>query len=122
VRLRSSLISAVSTFSLFGIALAIPSTAHAAANQPYDFSDCQVGLICMWTGTNGQGLEYSVRAHAPGGCTAYFWAGGGRSAYNRTGITQRLFSSWNCTGPSVIIQNGRAIESMSERHSIGGFP
>jgi hypothetical protein len=45
-----------------------------------------------------------------------------RSAWNRTGVTQRLWTNSNCTGSNTIILNGEALANLSAHYSIGGYP
>ncbi|MFI9756432.1 hypothetical protein ACIHFB_00670 [Streptomyces sp. NPDC051963] len=72
---------------------------------PADFSNCPRGLICVYASTNGGELPgwKSFVLTRPGNCT---FAGiptlvgirGYLSAYNRTGLTQKLWLGTNCTG------------------------
>lgn len=88
--------------------------------------------MCVFVGTNGAtSLGWkSFRATASGSCT---WAGmttllppgvrGALSVYNRTGVSQKIFISSNCTGSYRVIPNGWALEDLGVQNwSVGGYP
>lgn len=107
------------------------ATGGAGTVVPASFNDCPVGLMCVFAATNG-GTTIgwrSFRATASGACT---WAGiptllgdirGYLSAYNRTGVSQQLWTGSNCTGSSRVLPDRYAIENLGSGHwSVGGYP
>lgn len=96
---------------------ATQTTHTAAVNQPYA-ANCPRGLFCTWWSANFAGLRTTAQAVAPGSCRN--WPSM-RSAYNRTGIPQNLWTGFNCTGKSRRINNGAAIGG-GVYHSVGGYP
>jgi hypothetical protein len=98
----------------------IPYLYTAAAFQPQGYSDCPVGKICVWTGTAATGLHSELYAVGSGSCSATILRG--YSAYNRTQVTQLLYSNSNCTSVPLVLRSGQAIDNTGARRSVGGYP
>jgi hypothetical protein len=110
------------------LALSAASPATAQEIKPADFSGCPVGLVCVYAGTNGNTVAgwKTFRATPSGSCTGFVISGllgvhGALSAYNRTGVVQRIHRSLSCTGGNVRLADGSARENLGSEHfSIGG--
>ncbi|MFI6025415.1 peptidase inhibitor family I36 protein [Amycolatopsis magusensis] len=89
--------------------------AAAVAGAPL----CDPGYLCVWSLPHFDGTRYRVTATPSGSCK--FPAPlGFRSAFNRTGFTQRLWQYSTCTGVTTLIANGVAFGDHGHRYSVGG--
>lgn len=90
--------------------------------EPRSLDQCTGGRICVWENTNFSGDWTSLIAEFPGQCDPIH--GGGRSYYNNSAYTQRVWAGGNCTGPTtyvvppggIVPDNGWAV------NSVGGYP
>ncbi|WP_225993055.1 peptidase inhibitor family I36 protein [Actinomadura rudentiformis] len=102
---------------------AVPSAHAEPAPRPFsaasakDIRDCPDRRICVWTGENFAGIIQIYTETAAGNCT--ITALNYRSAYNRTGRSQRLWA-FGCRGTNRTIANGSAIPAVGPYRSIGG--
>lgn len=128
--LPAALLLVVALFATFGPAApanaAGTATTSISAQAP---ASCPSGSMCIYplTGWRTTAGWRHLPPTASGSCS---WAGiatlggirGALSAYNRTGIVQRLWLNGNCTGaPSYYLSPGAAIDNLgSVRWSIGG--
>jgi hypothetical protein len=113
------------TLSMTPVSAQAQPQSHTMAPHLADgLSDCQVGLMCVWSETNFTGFTWGAfRATPSGSCRTPTLPAVFRSAYNRTGVTQRVWPGVGCTptGTSIIISNGVAFEDVGARRSIGGY-
>ena len=92
---------------------------QAAVVEPRSIGQCSVGRFCAWDNANYTGGWSSIAAQHTGQCAAI----SGRSYYNDTVYTQRIFSGWNCTGSSAIVYSGTDIPDNGwVINSVGGYP
>ena len=95
---------------------------------PADYADCPRNRICVYASTNGGGLPGWTHfgRTSPGSCTlavvpTLLGLRGYVSAYNRTGVSQRLWTNTNCTGLPTILGNEGIANNLGSAHaSIGG--
>jgi hypothetical protein len=113
-RLAMLAFSVVAAMSLF-----VPP-ANAAVSQPYAYSDCPVGKICVWQLTGGNGLRFESPPIGSGSCQGIGWVV--RSVYNRTQVAQRIWSNPNCTGSPFFVPPGYAVDDTGPLRAIGGYP
>ncbi|MFI2488735.1 peptidase inhibitor family I36 protein [Promicromonospora kroppenstedtii] len=86
-----------------------------------DWNDCTPGRICVWTLTNANGSRAELGAVSPGSCAPL--ASARKSVWNRTSVTQRLWTNSNCTGISRVVEPGILIGNTFVSHnSVGGYP
>ncbi|MEV0387598.1 peptidase inhibitor family I36 protein [Nonomuraea sp. NPDC050643] len=111
---------------MFVVALGLPgavssaSAAGADTATARDLSDCPGGYMCVWTGSNFDGLMYRVLRVQPGDCKVII--PGYRSAYNRTSWPQKLAASSNCTGGIELGPGQSFALGNPTRYSIGAWP
>jgi Peptidase inhibitor family I36 len=94
---------------------------HATVVEPRSIGQCTGGRICAWANADYSGNWSSIIAQFPGQCQPV--PSGGRSYYNNSAYTERVWSGSNCTGSSYIVYPGIDIpENGWVVHSIGGYP
>lgn len=102
------------------MAAAVNATA-ATPRGVADWNDCTPGRICVWTLTNANGSRAELGAVSPGSCAPL--ASARKSVWNRTSVTQRLWTNSNCTGISRVVEPGILIGNTFVSHnSVGGYP
>jgi hypothetical protein len=121
--------------ALLGAVLAVsltPATADAAsasAALPASLSQCNgTGFSCAWMYGNFESLNNSIQFFPPvqpGSCRNVGLPAnsGALSFWNRTSITQRLWSGRNCTGPLgnyLVAPNRQIALSPFIIYSVGG--
>ncbi|WP_084467890.1 peptidase inhibitor family I36 protein [Promicromonospora sukumoe] len=97
------------------------NAAAATSRGVADWNDCTPGKICVWTLTNANGSRAELGAVSPGSCAPL--ASARKSVWNRTSVTQRLWTNSNCTGISRVVEPGILIGNTFVSHnSVGGYP
>lgn len=94
---------------------------ESSADRAAVLADCPAGRLCAWQGPHFTGSRYEFPLVDRGECLPAFWFSI-RSAYNRTGYTQKLWTNSNCTGYDLVISSGHAIDDTGVRRSVGGYP
>ncbi|RZT17448.1 peptidase inhibitor family I36 [Kribbella sp. VKM Ac-2569] len=108
---------AAGVLSSSSVAGAAPASDAGAAGWPI----CERSRICIWQGAQFEGfIKLTQVPVTPGSCRLIWF--GGSSVFNNSSVTQRLYTSKNCTGtPRRDVAPGAYISDLGyEYYSLGG--